>query len=123
MKILKSIFKIISTVVAAHAGNWIGGQIRFQLTGKPVQTIRFQYIATDGQKISNYPVATKLYPTLLLSSVGKPRWFFALLGGILIGFLMDDRFETMWLERFVEPIFIDRVSGVDLNKTGEITIE
>ena len=123
MKILLTILRIIATVLAAHAGNWIGGQIKFQLTGKPVQTIRFQHTTAKGRKLDNYPVATKLYPTLLISLFGKPRWIFVLLGGILVGFFMDDRYEEMWLERVIEPMFIDRLLGDKAMESEEVMLE
>jgi hypothetical protein len=114
---------MLSTFFAAQAGVWIGGQIHFQLTGQNVQTFRFQHTTAKGRKLDNYPIATKLYPALIFSLIGKPRWLFALLGGVSIGIVMDDRYEEIWLERVIEPMVIDRLLGDQGTQSGEVTIE
>jgi hypothetical protein len=96
---------------ATLLGNWVGGQIRSALTGEPVQTLQFKYQTKQGRSITNTPVATKLYPGVLFALIGKPRWAYALLGGLLTGAFVPDRFEQYWLERIIEPLIINRVPG------------
>ena len=77
----------------------MGGQVRFLVTGREAQTIRFRYTNAQGATISNLPVATKFYPALAAAWLGKPRWLFAFLGGVIAGALVDDRYERLLLER------------------------
>jgi hypothetical protein len=106
--VLRCVFNIISTSLATLIGNWIGGQLRYYLTGEYLQTVRFVYKTHKGRTLTNSPVATKFYPGLLFSLVGKPRWLFALIGGVLAGGLIPDRFEHYWLEHVIEPLIVDR---------------
>lgn len=109
LAVFRFIIKLLLTCAAALVGNWLGGQIRHSLTGESLQTISFTFVTEKGRKMSNFPVATKFYPALLFSLIGKPRWLFAFLGGVLTGGLVDDRYERLWLERFVEPLIVDSV--------------
>jgi hypothetical protein len=107
--ILRFMVNGISVPLATLLGNWIGGQVRFYLTGEQVQTIQFEYETQKGRKMKNAPVTTKFFPGLLFSFMGKPRWLFALIGGVLAGGLIPDRFEHYWLEQVIEPLLVDRV--------------
>ena len=109
MIVLKVLGNLFSIIFAALVGNWVGGQIRFLLTGDPVQTIRFEFTTQKGREISNFPVTTKFYPALLISLISKPRWLYSLLGGVFTGLLLDDRIEAYFIERVIEPQIIDRV--------------
>jgi len=105
--VLRFFFKILSVVAATLAGNWVGAQMRTSLTGETAQSIRSEYTDPGGRTFKNVPVVTKFYPGLLASWLGKPRWVFAFLGGLLTGALVDDRYERMWWrwvnERFFPP--------------------
>jgi len=111
MKPLRFIFGFFATIAAAFAGNWIGGQLRFILTGQTTQTIHFVHTTEKGQKLDNYPVATKFYPALLCAFLGRPRWLFVLLGGTLTGLIVNDKYEAIWIERFIVPLIVDRIPG------------
>lgn len=104
-------------------GNWLGGQLRSLLTGKPVQSIHFKHTTESGLTIKNFPVNTKFYPGLLFSLLGKPRGLFALLGGTLAGLLVDDRYEELWLERVLVPLIVNRIPGKATPKAVELEIE
>ena len=109
MRIIRFVFGLLATIAAAFTGNWIGGQLRFILTGQTTQTIHFVHTTDKGQKLDNYPVATKFYPALLCAFLGKPRWLFVFLGGTLTGLLVDDKYEAIWLERVIVPLIVDRI--------------
>ena len=111
MAVLRWIFGLLTTLVAALVGNWIGGQLRFLLTGQPTQTIHFEYTTSSGLEMDNYPVNTKFLPALLFAMLAKPRWLFALLGGTLTGLLVDDKYEEIWLERVIVPLIVERIPG------------
>ena len=104
-------FRILSTPLAVIAGNWFGGLIRYILTGDKVQSIQFKYTTSKGRQMTNSPIATKFYPGLLFSFLGKPRWFYAFIGGTLAGSLVPDALEALWLERVIEPLIVDRVTS------------
>ena len=110
-RILGWTVNFLAVPVAALAGNWLGGQARFYLTGERLQTVQFRYTSQKGRTFSNAPVATKFYPGVLFSMLGKPRWLFALIGGTLAGGLVPDHWEHLWLEYVIEPVIVDRVLG------------
>ena len=97
--------------VAVLIGNWLGGELRYALTGVRLQTIQFRTTTRKGRKLANLPVATKFIPGLCSGLIGKPRWLFAWIGGLLAGGLVPDPWEQIWLERVIEPLIIDRVLG------------
>jgi hypothetical protein len=100
MVILRILFEVISVIVAALAGNWLGGEIRSGLTGQPVQAIRFQFTTAKGQTVSNIPVVTKFYPALFAGLLGTPRWLTAFLAGVVTGALVDERVERLLWRQF-----------------------
>jgi hypothetical protein len=118
LKILRFTFNLFLVPLAALLGNYLGGQLRFVLTGEKVQTVQFEYTSQKGRTFKNSPVASKFYPALLFAWLGKPRWVYAFLGGLAAGAMMPEEFEHVWLERVIEPLFIDRVLG----EAGEIGI-
>jgi hypothetical protein len=103
--------KVFSIPLATFVGMLVGGQLRYILTGEETQVIRYQFKTKDGRTMTNAPVATKFYPGMIMSLVGKPRWFFAFAGGIIAGTIIPDKFERIWLERVLEPLIMDRISG------------
>ena len=104
-------FSLLTVPVATLLGNWVGGLLRFLLTGEEVQSIQFRYTSQKGRQMVNSPVATKFFPGLLLAFLGKPRWLSAFLGGLLTGSLVPDYLESLWLERVIEPLIVDRVNN------------
>lgn len=110
---MKTVFRflrrILSIPLAALAGMLIGGQLRFILTGEETQVIQFKFKTKDGRTMTNTPVATKFYPGMMGALIGKPRWFFAFVGGILAGALVPDQFERVWLEKVIQPYIVDRL--------------
>jgi hypothetical protein len=81
----------------------------FSLDGRSNAGDNIAFISEKGRKMGNFPVGTKLYPALLFSIIGKPRWLFAFIGRILLGGLVNDRYERLWLERFVEPLIVYKI--------------
>ena len=97
MGVLRFLLKTCSVVVAALAGNWVGGMIRTSLTGEKVQSIFFRYTTAQGQTITNAPLVTTFYPAVVAARLGKPRWLYAFCGGVLAGALIGDRYEhRLW---------------------------
>ena len=97
--IIRTLFKIIAVPIAALAGNWLGGELRTNLTGQRAQSIRFSHTTAEGRTITNTPVVTKFYPALFASALGKPRWLYAFLGGLVTGGLVDDRPQSLQILR------------------------
>jgi len=106
---MKRILSFAAVPAAALFGNWLGGQLRFSLTGERPQTLQFRYTSQKGRTITNTPVATKFFPGIAFGMVGKPRWLFALIGGLLAGGLVPDYWERFWLERVFESALVDRM--------------
>ena len=115
MRIFRLIFAVFATPVTAIAGIWIGGQIRFKLTGEETASIHFVHTTESGLKMDSYPVNTKFIPALLFSLFGKPRWFFAFLGGVLASLWIDDHYEALFMERFIAPMVENRLAATQEN--------
>ena len=98
MKILRFLFESASIIVSALAGNWIGGQIRSEQTGRPVDTLVTKFFVGE-KRYSNFPSLTRFYPAVLCAAIARPRWLWALAAGVLTGWLVDERYEQALLSR------------------------
>jgi len=88
----------LSIALAALAGNWVGSRLRARKTGQPFNPLRFRYTSPEGETFSSAPMLTNFIPALLCASLGKPRWFYAFLGGVLVSRWIGDRYELQWLK-------------------------
>jgi hypothetical protein len=111
MKIFRNLVGFLAVPLAAVVGNWIGGKIRFRLTGESIASIHYVYTTANGLHMDNYPVNTKFFPALLFSIIGRPRWLFAFLGGILASLWVDDKYEAFFLERIIVPLVVNPAIG------------
>lgn len=98
MKVLRILSQVFSVFLSALAGNWIGGQIRSERTGEPVNTLMTEF-EISGKRYRNFPSVTRFYPAVLFAAMAKPRWLWALTGGVLTGWLVDERYEKALLSR------------------------
>ena len=109
MKIIRFLFGFLAIPAAALAGNRVGGQIRFKLTGERVATIHYEHTTANGIHMDNYPVNTKFIPAMLIAFLGRPRWLFAFLGGILASLWIDDQYEAIFLELVIAPLVVNPI--------------
>jgi hypothetical protein len=106
MGVLRFLTQGLALVVSALVGNWVGEQFRVQTTGQRGHQLRFSYTNTQGDiVIAANPLVTNLGPALLFAFMGRPRWMYAFLGGVLASALLDDRYEDRFWEliRGIEP--------------------
>ncbi len=104
MKFIRNLLtSVIMISAAALLGNWIGGQMRYLVTGKKVQSLSFVHTTAAHGTVRNIPVATKFFPALLIGLLGEPHTLLAFLGGVWTGGLVPDAWEAAWLERVLEP--------------------
>lgn len=108
MFVIRMLAKPVSLIIAVLAGNLLGGAIRSNLTGEPVQSLRFRYTTPEGRTISNMPVVTKFYPALLIGLLRKPHRLRAFLGGVATGALVDDQLERLFWKRFEKVLRLQR---------------
>ncbi|MFN2144284.1 MAG: hypothetical protein ACK2T7_02975, partial [Anaerolineales bacterium] len=80
--IQRLITSVITVSAAALLGNWIGGQLRYLVTGDRVQSLSVEHHSPTYGKVRNIPVATKFFPALLIALAGKPHTLLAFLGGV-----------------------------------------
>ncbi len=73
-----------------------------------MQSLQFRHTTHSGRTFANTPVASKFYPALIFSKLGRPPVLFAFLGGVLAGGLIPDRVEEYWVELILEPLFANR---------------
>ena len=111
MKIIRVLFGLLVVPIAALAGNWVGGQIRFRLSGERTVTLHYVHTTASGMRMDNYPVNTKFFPAFLFALFGRPRWLFAFLGGILASLWIDDQYEAIFLERVIVPLIVNPALG------------
>lgn len=109
--IRRTLTSVITISAAVLAGNWVGGQLRYLLTGEKVQTVSFVHTTPAYGKSRNIPVATKFFPALMIALLGKPHTLAAFLGGVWTGGLVPDAWEAAWLERVLEPALFGLQDG------------
>jgi hypothetical protein len=94
MPVLRLLITALSVFGAALAGNWIGNTLHEVMTGELGPQMRFSHINAKGETVIGANVViTNFVPALLAAAIGKPRWLYALAGGIMASALLSDRFE------------------------------
>ena len=99
MFIFRFIFKTITTLLAALAGNWTGDRLRAQASGLNDHQLRLVHTNEQGESIvAINPLLSNLMPALIMGSVGRPRWLYTFVGGVLASVLLGDRYEEQFME-------------------------
>jgi hypothetical protein len=94
MHILRFLLTILSVFGAALAGNWLGNALHELITGELGPQMRLSHTNAQGEMIIGANVViTNFVPALLAAAIGRPRWLYALSGGIIAGALLSDKFE------------------------------
>jgi len=96
----------LSVVSAALFGNWLGAQIRTRLTSQPTSGVIIHYKDERGNEYLTLPVHTNFIPAILCARIGRPRWMFSFLGGLLASLVMGDIYEKYlleWIGKHVSP--------------------
>ena len=94
MRIPRFLLTILSIFGAALAGNWIGNALHELITGELGPQMRLSHINAQGETVIGANVViTNFVPALLAACIGKPRWLYALSGGIIASAVVSDRFE------------------------------
>jgi hypothetical protein len=99
---------LFSILAAALAGNWVGEQLRYILTGERDHELRLVQTQESGENfIGINPLLTNLVPGVAAGLLERPSWFFAFLGGALASALLGSRYEEQfseWLKGFSSPV-------------------
>lgn len=99
MFIFRFIFKTITALLAALAGNWAGDRLRDQVTGQNGHQLRLVHTTEWGESIvSLNPLLSNLMPALIMGSMGRPRWLYTFVGGVLASAFLGDRYEEQFME-------------------------
>jgi hypothetical protein len=103
MRILRFLISALLTIAAALAGNWVGDELRYRLTGE--RSRRFQFVRNsepEGETVvAINPALSNLLPALLVGVVRQPHLPWAFLAGALISAVIGDQYEeefTGWLK-------------------------
>jgi uncharacterized membrane protein len=104
--VLRKVGGVVGTtgavVTAALVGNWLGDRLRETLDQPTDYQLDFVHEQNDGSMmLAADPVITHLVPALAASMIARPRWAFALAGGVLASALIGDRLEEP-LRRIME---------------------
>lgn len=99
MFMFRFFFGSIVSIAAALLGNRVGEQLRAQYTGQAIHQLRLVHTNDQGETIiAANPLMTNLLPALLFGFMGRPRWLFTFVGGLLASALLGDRYEKQFLE-------------------------
>lgn len=99
MFIFRFIFITITTLLAALAGNWTGDRLRGQVSGQNGHQLRLVHTNEQGESIvAINPLLSNLMPALIMGSVGRPRWLYTFLGGVVASIFLGDRYEEQFME-------------------------
>ena len=94
MRILRFLLSILAIFGAALGGNWIGNALHELITGELGPRMRLSHTNAQGEMvIGANVVVTNFVPAVLAACIGRPRWLYALSGGIIASALLSDRFE------------------------------
>ena len=97
--LLRFVGRTAVLTAATLAGNWVGEQLRTQLTGQPGHQLRLMQKNEQGETlIAANPVLSNLLPGLLVGVFRSPHWLWAFVGGVLASTLLGDRFEARLMQ-------------------------
>jgi len=90
MIVLRFFGTVALVILAAIAGNWLGGQIRMVVSEEPVEPEVLVKRDEEGHLSVNVrTIEASILPAILAAFIGKPRWLFAFLGGLIYSGLFD----------------------------------
>ena len=99
MFVFRFIFRTMTTLLAALAGNWAGDRLRDQVTGQNGHQLRSVHTTEQGDAIVALdPLLSNLMPALIMGSMGRPRWLYTFVGGVLASVFLGDRYEEQFME-------------------------
>ena len=94
MRMLRFLLTPLSVFGAALAGNRIGNALHELITGELGPQMRLSHTNAQGEMVIGANIViTNFAPAVLAAAIGKPRWLYALAGGIIASALLSDRFE------------------------------
>jgi hypothetical protein len=90
MIVVRFLGTVASVILAAIAGNLLGGQIRLMVSEEPDELEQLVERDEAGQlSLNMQAIESGILPAILAAFVGKPRWLFAFLGGLIYSGLFD----------------------------------
>lgn len=97
-RIIRFIFQAFVIFLSVLAGNWVGGQVRSEQTGLPVDPLVSEF-TVGSRRYKNFPSVMRFYPAVLLTITSRPRWFWGFAWGFLAGRFVDDTIDQVLLSR------------------------
>lgn len=100
MKILKFILHVISVLIAALLGNWIGERWRTLDSGEPGHELAVVHTNDEGEVyVAINPLLTNFIPAALLGLLTRPGgWILAFVTGVITSRFMGDKYEEQFDE-------------------------
>jgi len=100
MKIFKFIFHLISVIVGALAGNWVGERWRALEVGDSEHELTFVQKDEQGEiTIAVNPLMTNFLPAVLLGVLTWPSgWGLSFVVGVLAARFLGDKYEGQFEE-------------------------
>jgi hypothetical protein len=96
MPLLRFISRLSTVVIAALAGNWLGGRVYALMIGGPGYRLRAIQTGPDGETMVAFnPVMSNLLPALFAGLVARPRALMAFAVGFAVGFAAAAFLGTM----------------------------
>jgi hypothetical protein len=117
MKIFKFIFNLITVIVGALVGNWVGEKWRSLEVGDSEHELTFVEEDEQGEiTVAVNPLMTNFLPAVILGLLTWPSgWGLSFVVGVLTARFLGDRYEDQF-EELLSELF--EKSGIQLT-TGE----
>lgn len=91
MLIIRFFVTVLGIVIGAIAGNWLGRQLKAFVDNEPAPEFDLFLASDSGERIINVGfLRENLLPAVMASFVGKPRWLFAFIGGVIYSGFFDE---------------------------------
>ena len=99
MFIFRFFFNAFFSLLAALAGNWVGEQLREVYSEEAGHELRLTHTNEQGETvIAANPLLTNVLPALFFGKIGRPRWLYTFIGGLLAAAILSDRYEKQFME-------------------------
>jgi hypothetical protein len=106
--------RTVVVTAATLAGNWVGEQVRAQVTGETGHQLRMVQKNEQGETlIAANPLLSNLLPGLLIGLFRSPHWLWAFIGGAIASGVLGDRYEAQFME------LVDRQVSPTVKKVTE----
>lgn len=94
--VLRFFGTLLGIAVAAIAGNWLGSQVRAFVDNEPSPQFDLIVTSESGERVVNVGfLRENSLPAIMASFIGKPRWLYAFIGGVVYSGFFDEESKKL----------------------------